>query len=133
MVVVTASQGLCKVGGIGRTIQSSSFGTEIHDEFDQLEEALEKRYGKHKAFDFLRAGSIWDDSQDWMMSLAKKERRLAAFWGSEWGSSTPQGLQAIALQAHALGPSRGYVNLAYEFENFDKCNTESRAVRDEGL
>jgi hypothetical protein len=73
-VTVTQGDGLCKVMGIGKTLDTNSFGTEIQSAFDELEQALARKYGRHKKFDFLQAGSIWNEPRDWMSGLRHKER-----------------------------------------------------------
>lgn len=133
LALVSPSVGLCKVVGVGNTIESSSFGTELVSEFKKLEGALEARYGAHKTFDHLRSGSIWDESNDWMMALHQKERVLSAYWDDEEGSSLPGDLQGVNLEAKALNSSKGYVSLTYEFSNMATCSSESEKVRDDPL
>jgi hypothetical protein len=133
VVMVSETIGLCKVVAVGKSIETSAFGTELHSEFDNLEASLEQRYGKHKTFDHLRAGSLWTEPQYWMMGLEKKDRTLAAFWDHEETPSLPTDLNGIMLQAQSLNTSKGYLSLTYEFSNMDTCSKESDALRDAGL
>jgi hypothetical protein len=133
VVVVSESLGLCKVSGIGKTLESSSYGTQIHSEFDKLEDALASRYGAHKSYDLLQAGSLWTGPTYWMMGLYKKERTLATFWNRKEGSSLPGDMEAIMLDAKAMNTLEGYVTLRYEFTNSDTCNEEIKRNRDSGL
>jgi hypothetical protein len=132
MVVVSDSHGLCKVLGVGKTVATSGYGTELRREYDRLQKALESRYGKPKVYDHLSPGSIWDEPRDWMMGLHKKERSLIALW-FEKDASLPADLAGITLQAQALSSSEGYLGLDYEFKNFKACQGEIEARRDEGL
>lgn len=86
VLAISETSGLCKIAAIGKDIESSSFGTEIQSAFAALDQALQEKYGNRKNFDFLRAGSIWDEPKDWMMGLLKKERVLSSYWDKEEGS-----------------------------------------------
>jgi hypothetical protein len=104
--MVSDSAGLCNVTGIGRTIESSSFGRELQGEFNELRQALTGRYGPGQKYDFVDRGSIWDGDNDWMMALYKKERVLSAFWTREHGSVLPADLQTVDLSRDDSGTLR---------------------------
>ncbi len=132
-VTVTQGDGLCKVMGIGKTLDTNSFGTEIQSAFDELEQALARKYGRHKKFDFVQAGSIWNEPRDWMSGLRHKERTLSAYWDAEEKSSLPPDLTSIALHARALSGSTGFLIVGYEFTNFTSCQQQLKRRRDSGL
>jgi hypothetical protein len=130
---LTPSQGLCKISAATKDIQSSSYGNELKEKFIEIKEALAQKYGSpDKDFDFLRSGSIWNESKDWMMGLYKKERYLTSFWTAPQ-NKLPNSIAAIKVEAIALGSSKGYVSFGYEFDNFDQCLSEKKAKSNANL
>ena len=121
-IILTPQQGLCKISAGGKDVNTSSFGDELKNKHRDLVAALSNKYGSPgNNFDFLRSGSIWKDSQDWMMALLKKERTLASYWSAPERANLPDSLLSIALETAALSGSKGYVRLSYEFDNLDAC------------
>jgi hypothetical protein len=116
--------GLCKVIAVGKTITTNSFGEGIRNDYEGLASALTAKYGPGKKYDFLRSGSIWDESKDFMMGLLKKDRTLATFWIN---MPLPDQLASIGMQAYALSGSTGWITLNYEFKDAAKCVEKSKA------
>src|SRR5260370_22314149 len=74
LVFVSSGTGVAKVSGLSRDIDSNSFGSEMRSKFEEIQSALEGKYGKYtKTYDFLMSGSIWKEPGDWMTGLYKKE------------------------------------------------------------
>lgn len=137
---VTAGAGLCRITAVGKPVATSVFGGELRSEYASLKEALGAKYGKPtNDFDFLRQGSIWDESNDWMMSLLKKERSLAVYWNAmpdKQGArqiSLPNDLGVIGLKAEALGPNSGFVSVTYTFTNEKACLDEIKKTVNKSL
>lgn len=126
----TKEGGLCKIVAIAGPISTSVYGSELKSDFESLKDALNEKYGKGKGYDFLRAGSIWNEPKDWMMGLLKKERILTTYWAN---LEFPDHIHAIALEADALRSDTGTVKLSYEFENFKECRDRSKAKENESL
>ena len=78
VVRISPKGGLYWIKAIGKDIATSTYGVELKSAFNEMEEKLGATYGKHKTMDFLMPGSIWNEPNDWMMGLIKKERILAA-------------------------------------------------------
>jgi hypothetical protein len=131
-VLVTPTHGLCKIIATGRNITTSSFGSEVQEAHSRLREALTSKYGQPtNNYDFLKAGSIWRERNEWMMALVRKERVLATFWTDK--PRLPDSLQGIHLEARGLSTSTGYVILDYEFEGSNECVDMVRAQRNSNL
>lgn len=126
LVMASATHGLCKVTAVGETIQINSFGNQIKEKFTELASTIQAKYGPGQRQDFLQAGSIWNEPEDWAMALAKEERVLAMIWETP---KVPAGsaLSAIMLRAHALNTSAAYVILTYEARTFAACASELQA------
>ena len=132
-VVLTPQHGLCRISATGKDVNTNVYGDALKDKFSSLSVALSEKYGKpDSSFDYLKKGSIWNESQDWMISLHKNERVLSQYWIKKQ-TSLPDSLQAITLEANALSQSKGWVSLFYEFDNFKACLDSRRAKRNSNL
>jgi len=123
--------GLCKIVGIGKDIASGDAGFEVRSAFDALDEALTKKYGKGKKYDF--TSERYESPEFWMMYLLKKNRTLAKVWSKEKSSILTNSLSAITLEAGATDMSTGYLVMRYEFENMSDCVAEATAEKNKGL
>lgn len=133
LLIVLDGYGLCKISAIGKTIQSSSQGYEIQSAFRTLETALRAKYGNRKHFDFLTVGSIWNDPEDWMMGLLKKERTLTSYWDDEEGSTFTDNIRTITLDSVGESTGSAYIVLRYEFDNAKRCLEEVAKKRNSSL
>ena len=120
IVNVDPKLGLLKIIAVGKIIKTNDFGDQLRDEFEKYEHKLIVSYGKNLKFDYVKDDSIWNDSKYFMMGLEKEERVLSAYWSSENGSTLKNGIAQIGLKAVALGGSKGYLSLAYEFDGFEE-------------
>ena len=113
--------GLVKLVVRSSVIRTSIYGDEIRSKFKEIREALNSKYGKCKTHDLLRIGSIWDEPQDWMTGLKRKERILVAIWTKgEHGLEKETLLRNINLSVVAVTVNKGVLFLSYEFEGFDE-------------
>ena len=120
-VILTPQHGLCKIMAIGKDVSTSVYGSELRSSFEGLSNALSTKYGKsNSAFNFLQAGSIWNEPNEWMMGLFKKERTLSSYWYDS-KKKLPDSIHTISLSANALATSKGWITLNYEFDNVDDC------------
>jgi len=133
VIQVAPNSGLCWIKAIGKDIATSSYGLELKSEFSEMEKKLEGTYGKHKIMDFLMPGSIWNEPNEWMMGLIKKERVLMALWDKKEGSALPANLETVALIASPSSRDKGYISIEYLFANEESCNAELAAQEDDAL
>jgi hypothetical protein len=115
-------RGLVKLTALGHNIQTNDYGTQVHSEFLQIRDAVAKTYGEPKTYDFVESDSLWREPRDWMMSLVKTDRTLAASWLFTPSSNR---IEAILLEAIAHSTDNGILRLTYQFEGF-KEYAESR-------
>lgn len=127
---IDEKEGLNYIKAIGADIETSSYGIELKSKYNSLETSLSKTYGRCDRTDILLPGSIWDDPDDWMKALEKKERFLMTQWTRKYGSTLPETLAGIYLAAVANGYSSGYVSLEYEFSNHEKISEQKQAEED---
>jgi len=117
ILTISPERGLLKVAAVSKDIETSVYGEELRQEFEEIKGGLTKTYGEGDTFDFLKAGSIWDEDKQWMMALLSRERELA----SAWQFSIPTDhVTVLFLEARALSPERGYISISYEFEGFEQ-------------
>ncbi|HET8622270.1 MAG TPA: hypothetical protein VFM14_01780 [Gemmatimonadales bacterium] len=129
LLIVSDKVGLCKIVGLGETISVKPEGKELKSAFEDLERAIERKYGKHLTRDELEANSNLGDKKQWMQALHGKERALAAFWDAEERSTLSDDIFSIVLDARALSESEGYLRLSYAFNNWDRCEAEGKQAR----
>ena len=92
-----------KVVALQYVYDADQYGNDHRRAFDDLTEKTVAKFGEpENKYDFLQSGSIWNEPEDWLMSLRKKERHLTWTW------ELPQ--LSITVEAK---PS--YVSLTYEF------------------
>lgn len=130
---ISQNEGLYWVKAIGKAINTSVYGTELRTEFEGMHKKLAKLYGKNKAYDFLRTGSIWNEPKDFMTGLRKKERLLKVYWEAKNGSTLPENIAGITLNAHVLNTNKGYITVEYIFKNTDECRALLAAGQDDSL
>lgn len=96
IVRIDSQYGTYDINAKTDSIESSSFGTAVKNEFEEIKDQLAMKYGKPQELDFLMPGSIWKEPEDWMMSLYKEERYLFSFWEEDQNNPNTIGLEAIA-------------------------------------
>jgi hypothetical protein len=132
IVRVSPTYGLYWIKAIGRTIATSSHGIDLKVSFERMMEKLKISYGEVSIQDFLLAGSIWSDSNDFMMGLLQKERSLYAVW-DKTNLSDKNDLITVFLGAQAVDRNSGYIVLEYSFNNesvaeFDLSQAEDNVL-----
>lgn len=127
---IDENAGLNYLKAIGKNIDTNSYGFEIKSKFDSLETSLCKTYGKCERTDILMPGSIWDDYDEWMRALEKRDRYLMSSWSSDKGSKMPDDLKGIYLAASADSYDSGKIILEYEFSNHESVENAQKEIED---
>lgn len=126
VLVIDPKRGLVKLDAVGVDISTSIYGDELKNAFNSMEESIESGYGESKRYDFLRAGSIWDERKDYMMGLLKKERTLESFWPNNDAIKLKGQVKNIDLEAKALSQEKGYLVLSYEFVGYHEYHEQQK-------
>lgn len=129
-LVISPTVGLCVIRGVGKTIQTNNYGHQLQSSYEAMRDSLAAIYGKPKTYDFLMPGSIWKDSNDWMMGLYKQDRTLAAEWK---GPGIKNNISGITIDARALGTDKGYFVVEYVFSNNPDCSAELKKQKTDSL
>ncbi len=129
VLTFSADKGLLAVSALGKDVPTNVFGEEVHSQFLELRAALSKIYGDPSlTADEVQAGSIWNDPQDWMMGLLKKERSVVSIWNLK--SAPVNHIAMIMVKAAALSQEKGYNSVKYEFEGFEAFTDAQKAKVD---
>ena len=132
-VRTSSETGVCKVTGIGKDHDSDRYGTSVKSAFSSLSNSLNNIYGANKSFDFLNFGALWDEPNEWVMSLKQNERSYSTYWDEEEKSDMPEGLRSVSLHVKSTSSDSAYIVLKYEFDNFDVCLKISESQDESGL
>ena len=132
-VRTSSETGICSVTGIGKDHDSDRYGTSVKSAFSSLSNALNNIYGANKSYDFIKSEALWDEPEDWVMSLKQNERFYSTFWDEEEKSDMPEGLFSIGLGVYATSSDSAYVKLTYDFDNRDVCQKISDSQDEGGL
>ncbi len=133
-LLISPTVGLCQIRALGKTIQSDSYGLNIKQKFDDLDQILTSKYGAGKKTDFLLSGSIWKEPQDWVMGLKQQERFLMKDWkNAEQTAMKESNLSEVGIQARAVDANSGYIFLEYDFKNTPACTAELESKKKSSL
>jgi hypothetical protein len=130
LVWISKTEGLYYIKAISKNITTSVYGSEIRSKFTELSESLEKIYGKSESMDILLPGSIWNEPNDWMMGLIKKERYLMALWENAKGSNLPDYITSIGINVSPVDTNTAYITMEYELSNNKKAEEALKAQTD---
>lgn len=93
-------------------------GTEMKLLFDDLETQLTSAYGEGVRTDYISSGSVWTDSEDFMMTLYTQDKEIAVRWfPADESNSELSDTAEIELVMKASSLSSGTVTLTYHGMN----------------
>ena len=105
----TTATGVCKLMGLHTVVSPDEYGDAHKSEVNRFTEIVKTKYGEPtESLDFANEGSIYDEPQDWLMGLRKRERQLANVWVKD----LPDGITSITVVA-----SEHHVAVEYDFAN----------------
>ena len=123
--------GICWVKGIGKDIRDNGLGLSVKAATDKIKSQVAKVYGKPTdTFDFLSYGSIWDELDDWMMGLARKERFYSYAWSADDGFKKVKRVESIFVTARASSSDTGYVVVEFGGDNEGLCDEAKSAAEE---
>ena len=125
-LTVCLKRGIVGLEAISKPIHTSIYGIELKREFERIKKAVSGIYGEYDELDFLMSGSIWNEPQDYMMGLLRRERVLIATWPKDVDQKLIEkdiaplkdNILSIMLAAIATDISKGGLGLSYKFEGW---------------
>ena len=128
-VLATEEAGACQVRALGENYERDGYGSDVRGRFQELKTLLDQKYGDGEFLDRLRPGALWDESDEWVMSLRQNER----FYVAEWGVNEEGGLDNIIMSVRALSSNTSYIILQYTFSNYEDCELKALEEDASGL
>ena len=126
-VYFTDKTGVCMLVGLHEVFDPDKYGDAHKYAYERFRDRVAAKYGEYKEFDYLRDGSVLEGNHQWLKSLRKKERRLAAHWNwIEEDSTLPDGLESITITA-----SEFFIRVEYRFDNYDAGVAAGEAIQSE--
>jgi hypothetical protein len=132
---ISRKYGLCRIVGLGKTLETSPDGRMVKAKFAELEQSLDEKYKGKTSYDGLLKESLLTDPKDWMISLDKNERILYSHWDGKT-KALPDNIGLIKIEAMFLSPQQGYVTVTYEAKNVKECQKDidqMNELRSKGL
>lgn len=121
--------GLVQVMAFSPPIETNESGEQLKSKFAEISDALTAKYGNGLKVDRLNHGSIWNEPNDWMMGLVKKDRTLETIWTGD-KDKLPNRLTGVMVEVKALSSGSGLILLRYDFEGFAAYAQAKRQKRD---
>lgn len=112
--------GVCGLKAIGRDIPDNNRGSNTRFETERLANQVKLKYGSwSEKSNFLVSNSIWDEPEDWMMSIMQEDRYYSYTWDL---SRAINGINSIYLAAMAINRNTGYVIAEFYTSLEDTCD-----------
>lgn len=119
IVQSSEQHGVCWIKGIGKDISDNGYGTTTKSKAEEIVPLITRSYGvSHELTTFLVPNALWDDGDEFLMSLVKKER-IHIY---KWDGVSKDGVASIALGLQATGSDSGYLALEYYGTDYDECD-----------
>lgn len=120
-VMATENTGVCVIIGISKLYENDRYGVTIRNDFDKFTEALSQKYGVAELIDQRKVGGIYDEADDWVMSIRQNELVFAATWDSP--NDAPD-LDYLELRIFAIKSHTTVMKIMYKGSNFFDCEAE---------
>ena len=120
-VMVTPDQGLCAITATSETLNTDRFGEDLSATLDRIADQISSVYGWGLKVDELKKGALFDQPEDWTLSLLTGDRKAMYFWSRSVPSEMRPAVDAIVLKLISDGQTSGHLSLNYYFNNTEDC------------
>lgn len=129
----TDETGVCFISAYSVTFENDKYGTKAKGAYDKLVKALDKKYGPNgDNWEILREDALWDDADEFAMSLHKGDREHSRWFKPSADSQNE--FDYVQITINALDSSDTYINLSYQNKSLkEKCTAVSSATDDGSL
>ena len=114
-------------------ISTNAFGTGLKVAYADLRDRVSKVYGKPDETDLLMPGSIWNEPEDWVMGLLKKDGLMVAKWVSKKKTPFKDNIASIYLSVNALSKNKGWLVLEYYFDDYEEAEATDKEEEEDAL
>ena len=124
MVKYTAETGVCYITAVSKTFENDKYGNKSVTEYDKLTEALDRKYGPEGGkWEDLKADALWDEADEFAMSLVKGDRNHAR-WLLPSADSKNE-FDYVQIKIGATSSSDTYIKLDYRNDSLlEDCDTQ---------
>ena len=112
------STGVCNIWAVGKTYEDDEWGIAVKSSYEKLITTLSKKYGSVRREEFLQPGSLWDEPDEFSMSIDKNQRSHKAIWDIK--TEEPTRTSKIILNVSAEWPDTN-LDILYESSDSSKC------------
>lgn len=123
LVWTSDSTGVCMVTAMSKEFDNDRFGANVRSEFEKISTALKGLYGDPERIDFLKSGGIWDDPDEWVMSIRQNERVFGDVFENVRQTDAGSNLTGLEMQISAFASDTSVIRLQYQFDNFEECTS----------
>lgn len=123
--IIDPKMGIVKILARSGPIATNSYGESVMSAFNNLEKALNDKYGAGTRIEFPPTG--WEKDGDWMMGLLKDDHKLLEAWFAKDGAKLPDDTTVIMMRASAINVATGMIDVTYEGTNFGTWNEIRKA------
>jgi hypothetical protein len=118
--------GVCHIKGISIDISDSRYGYKVKSTVDEVYAQLKGKYGEAVLYDYLNAGSMWDQPEDWTIGISKGERQ----YGYEQDLKVPiDGVSVFGVYAKVSGQETGYWVTQFITTHADACKVAETKLK----
>lgn len=108
--------GIALIKAIGEIHENDKYGNSIRAEIDAIAEQIASVYGEwSNHIDYIRSSGIWNESDEWTMSIRQGERYYGYVWELGEGEVTE-----IQIQARALSSDAAAFVLDFQLSNYER-------------
>ena len=112
------STGVCNIWAVGKTYEDDEWGIAVKSSYEKLITTLSKKYGSVRREEFLQPGALWDEPDEFSMSIDKNQRSHKAIWDIK--TEEPTRTSKIILNVSAEWTDTKLAIL-YESSDYSKC------------
>tara|TARA_R110000772_G_scaffold207903_1_gene318393 strand:+ start:269 stop:853 length:585 start_codon:yes stop_codon:yes gene_type:complete len=130
-VTYTDETGVCYISAYSVTFENDKYGTKAKSAYDKLVKTLDKKYGPNgDNWEMLREGAIWDEADEFAMSLLQGDREHSQWFKPSADSQNE--FDYVQISIDALDSSNTSLILSYRNRGLlEKC-TAVQSSGDDG-
>ncbi len=129
----TEETGVCYIMAYSETFRNDKYGTKAKSAYDKLVATLDRKYGPTgDSWEMLREDALWNEADEFAMSLLKGDREHARWFTPSADSQNE--FDYVQIIINALSSSDTFIQLSYQNGSLkDKCIAAASATDDSSL
>jgi len=126
--------GICSISAYGKIIEDDKYGTDVKSQYNKIKNSLIKKYKNNEAFrkmdeyEFLKAGALYDEDDEFAVSIEKDDRYHETYWNFE-----DSDLEQIQLLIRSISYQDTYIQLSYYASFDEECNNSIDSADEDSL